>query len=148
MPHGTRMNSIDKLLNKYYYDISEPSSYTSLNNIYKSLLNSKYKINKNDIRKWLLQQETYGVHHKPVFKFKRNSIIAKYIDSNWQADLIEIKHPKTNHNFRYVLMVIDTLSKYGWAIPLHNKSGPTVKKAFLKIFNSSKRKPQILTTDA
>jgi len=45
-------------------------------------------------------------------------------------------------------MIIDNLSKYGWAIPIKNKKGETVKKAFLTVFRQSKRKPSILSTDA
>ena len=36
---------------------------------------------------------------------------------------------------KYVLMVIDTLSKFGWAKPLLRKDANSVKKAFLEIFS-------------
>ena len=45
-------------------------------------------------------------------------------------------------------MIIDNLSKYGWAEPLPNKKSTTVKKAFLKVLRESKRKPMILSTDS
>jgi hypothetical protein len=40
------------------------------------------------------------------------------------------------------------LSKFGWAEPLLDKKAETVKKAFLKIFRTTHRKPKILSTDA
>jgi len=45
-------------------------------------------------------------------------------------------------------MVIDNLSKYGFAEKLFNKKAQSVKKAFSSIIKKSKRKPKILTTDA
>ena len=47
---------------------------------------------------------------------------------------------------KYLLMVIDVFSKYGWIKPLKDKKTETVNKAFDEIFKS-KRKPQMLWTD-
>lgn len=38
-------------------------------------------------------------------------------------------------------------SKYGFIVPLKNKSGSSVKKAFEQIFSKSDRKPENLQTD-
>ena len=35
-------------------------------------------------------------------------------------------------------MIIDVFSKYGWAAPLKNKSGPEVESALRKIFKENK----------
>ena len=133
---------------KFYYDINQPSSYRGINTLLKTFKESGEKVNSKQISKWLSQQKTHVIHSQPIFKFKRNPIVSKYIDHNWNADLIEITQPKENNNYRYILMVIDVLSKYGWAEPLFNKEGATVKRALLKILRESKRKPTILTTDA
>ena len=53
---------------------------------------------------------------------------------------------KWNKGFRYLLMVLDVFSKYGWIIPLKNKTGETVTQAFKTIFKEG-RKPQYLWTD-
>ena len=47
---------------------------------------------------------------------------------------------------RYLLMVIDVFSKFGWIEPLTNKKGETVVKAFKNILKTG-RKPQNLWTD-
>ena len=42
---------------------------------------------------------------------------------------------KQNKGYKYILMIIDVFSKYGWAIPLNSKTGIEVKaeyKRFLK----------------
>ena len=51
-----------------------------------------------------------------------------------------------NNGYRYLLMVIDVFSKYGWIVPLKDKKGESVTKAFSEIFKEG-RKPQYLWVD-
>ena len=52
---------------------------------------------------------------------------------------------KFNQGFRYLLLVIDIFSKYGWMIPLKNKEGKTVASALKTIFKE--RKPEMMWVD-
>ena len=52
---------------------------------------------------------------------------------------------KYNEGYRFLLLVIDIFSKYGWIVPLKNKQGITVADALKKIFE--KRRPGKLWTD-
>ena len=144
---GIQLN-IDNLLKKYYYNTREPSSFQSVDKLFKVIKKIKSDVKLDDVSKWLLKQQTYTVHKPIKLHFKRNPIVSKSIDHNWHADLVEISHPKENNNFKYILMVIDNLSKYGWAEAIKNKKGQIVKRAFINIIKESKRKPKILTTDA
>jgi hypothetical protein len=50
---------------------------------------------------------------------------------SWAADLLELKkYSKENKGYAYLLNVIDTFYKCVWAIPIKNKDGVTVSKAF------------------
>ena len=51
-----------------------------------------------------------------------------------------------NDGYKFLLLVIDTFSKYGWIIPLKNKQAKTVIEAFKSIFKEG-RKPEKLWTD-
>ena len=51
-----------------------------------------------------------------------------------------------NKGFRYLLMVLDIFSKYGWIVPLKDKKGETVAEAFETIFKEG-RKPEYLWVD-
>ena len=53
---------------------------------------------------------------------------------------------KENKGIRYLLTVIDILSKYAWVQPLKDKKGPTVVQAFNNILKDG-RKPLKLQTD-
>ena len=57
-------------------------------------------------------------------------------DQIWAADLVEMgKFSKWNKGIKYLLMVIDVFSKFGWIEPLKDKRGSTVAKAFHKYLN-------------
>ena len=55
--------------------------------------------------------------------------------------------PKNNRGYRYVLVVIDNFSKFGWTTPLKNKNPQTIKNFFEIILTNSKRKPNLIESD-
>ena len=54
---------------------------------------------------------------------------------------------KNNRDYRYVLVVIDNFSEFGWTIPLTNNYAPLITDTFSEIVKSSNRKPNLLETD-
>jgi len=51
---------------------------------------------------------------------------------------------KSNRGVRYLLTVIDVFLKYGWMLPLKDKTGKSVTDVFKENFKKSKRKPEKL----
>ena len=49
---------------------------------------------------------------------------------------------KKNRGLRYVLVVIDNFSKFGWTVPLKNKNAQRIKNSFQSLLIRSKRKPK------
>ena len=86
--------------------------------------------------------------HKPITrKFTKRRVFVKGVDEIWAADLVEMgRFSEWNKGIKYLLMVIDVFSKFGWIEPLQNKKGETVAAAFEKIFKSG-RQPRLLWTD-
>ena len=78
--------------------------------------------------------------HKPVRKkFLKRFVFVRHVDDIWGADLIELPSlSKKNSGFRYILMVIDVFSKYGWGVPLKTKTGIEVASALRTIFKKDK----------
>ena len=88
--------------------------------------------------------------HKPITKkFRKRRVYVNGIDETWAADLVDMNaYSKQNKGVKYLLTVIDIFSKYGWIIPLKNKSGLSVAEAFNKIFHGREgRKPIFLWVD-
>ena len=54
---------------------------------------------------------------------------------------------KFNKGFRFLLCVIDIVSKYAWVFPLKDKKGITITNAFQKILEESNRKPNKMWVD-
>ena len=71
---------------------------------------------------------------------------ANGIDKIWAADLVDVRNfSKFNKGIQYLLTVIDIFSKYGWIIPINNKSGKEVKKALQIILKE--RQPSKMWVD-
>ena len=87
--------------------------------------------------------------HKPIRrKFQKRKVFAKTIDDIWSADLIEmIPLAKFNKGYKYLLMIIDVFSKYGWIIPVKTKTGAAVSAAFQEVFKTAGRVPSKLWVD-
>ena len=85
--------------------------------------------------------------HKPIRrKFKKRMVFAKSVDDIWTADLVDMQSiSKFNKGYKYLLMIIDVFSKYGWIIPLKTKTGLEVAKSFKELFKT--RTPSRLWTD-
>ena len=85
--------------------------------------------------------------HKPVRrKFKRRRVLVNGIDKIWAVDLADMKaFTKFNRGIKYLLAVIDVFSKYGYLIPLKDKTGKSVASALKTIFKE--RKPEKLWVD-
>ena len=99
------------------------------------------------MKQWLAQQDTYTLHKAIRYKFKRRRVIVGGIDHQWQADLVDVSRlAKFNEGNNFLLTCIDVLSKFAWVVPIPNKTGVTLVKAFQVIFKSG-RKPQSLQTD-
>ena len=72
------------------------------------------------------------------------------MDDIWCSDLVDMqKLSKWNKGYKYLLMVLDLFSKYGWIVPLKTKTGLEVSKAFESIFKNAKgkAKPKKLWVD-
>ena len=65
-----------------------------------------------------------------------------YIDEICAADLADMELlSKKNKGIRYLLCVVDLVSRYAFVIPLKNKTGSAVVDAFEEILNKTGRKP-------
>ena len=76
--------------------------------------------------------------HKQIRKkIEKRRVLAPGTDAIWTADLVDMQsYSGSNKGFKYILIIIDVFSKYGWAIPLKTKTGPEVMKAFRKLWET------------
>ena len=143
------MASWQDYLKKIYYDPKHPASFAGPQKIYKVIKDEgKFNIGMYKIRKFLHNQESYGLHKPVRRRFKRNHVVSAGKDDLWMADLIDmVKYKDWNDGYKFIVLVIDTFSKYVWLRPLKQKSGHDVAEAFQNIFHSYGRSPKKLITD-
>ena len=90
------------------------------------------------------------IYSKPPKKnYDTNKTDVYFIDDIWSLDILDLKDygPENNRRYRYILVIIDNFSKFGWTVPLKNKSAQIIKDSFENILISSKRKPNLIETD-
>ena len=104
------------------------------------------------MKQWLEEQEVYTMHKPAIKKFPYRKVIVSGIDDQWQADIVEMNtmpndqsKNQGNKDYRYILTVIDVLSKYAWAIPLKSKRGIEMADSFELIFKD--REPNKIQFD-
>ena len=90
------------------------------------------------------------IYSKPPRKnYATNKTDVYHIDDIWSLDIIDLKDygPENKRGYRYVLVVINNFSRFGWTTPLKNKNAQTIKDSFENILTSSKRKPNLIKSD-
>ena len=86
------------------------------------------------------------IYSKPPKKnYATNETDVYIIDDIWSLDILDLKDygPENNRNYRYVLVIIDSFSKFGWTVHLKNINAQTIKDSFENILISSKRRPNL-----
>ena len=143
------MDPWEDYLKTIYYDPKHPGAFSGPQKLYKVVKSEgKFDVGMDRIRQFLHNQESYSLHKPVRRRFQRNHDVSAGKDDLWMADLIDMKKfAEWNQGFNYILLVIDTFSKYVWLQPLKYKTGENVTQAFQNIFTSSKRSPAKLITD-
>ena len=89
--------------------------------------------------------------HKPIIrKFEKRKVYSTVKDNIWGVYLADMQLlSKYNKGIRFLLCVIDIFSKYAWVVPLKDKEGISIVKAFQSILkqSNSNRKPNKIWVD-
>ena len=139
---------MDDYLSRVYYDSKRSGGLGGVDRLYDDVKKEgKFDVTRNQIKEWLMKQDTYTLHKPIRRRFQRNRVMVGGIDQQWQMDLADMQSmQKHNDGYRYLLVCIDVFSKYAWVIPLKNKTGPSLVEAFKRILASG-RKPEKVMTD-
>ena len=72
------------------------------------------------------------IHRSPKKNYGTNKTITRSIDDTWSSHFLDMNDygPENNRGYRYVLVVIDNFSEFGWTIPLKNKYAQSITGSF------------------
>ena len=123
----------DEIAEKYR-DISFPGAFSGARN-FQMLLKTDFNedIELKRIYSILKKQPFYVISQKPIRRFPRRSYWVSGFGILMQSDVAFMFE---KNGFKYFLVLIDVFSRHLYVEALKDKSAPTVRKAFQKIFSS------------
>ena len=147
----TKRTVADKILKNKAFDIAKDPKYDGYQ---RGLASMVYKFFDSKVSgsgaKLTLQNEQLAeeLHKRIIRKFEKRKVYSTFKDNIWGDDLADMQLlSKYNKGIRFLLCVIDIFSKYGWVIPLKDKKGISIVKAFQIILKQSNRKPNKIWVD-
>ena len=94
----------------------------------------------------VLERELAYTLHKPRRRrFPTLPVIVGGLDDQWVVEVQPLA--KYNRDLRYLLTVLDVLSKHAWVQLLKAKTGVALVQAFDKMLKHGRRRPNRLQTD-
>ena len=92
---------------------------------------------------------SYTLHKLRRTRFPTTPTLVLDRDEQWQMDLVDMqKLSRWNKGNKYLLTVIDVLSKYAWAVPIKSKSSQDMRLGLEGIRRqASPRQPLRVQTD-
>ena len=107
-------DQLEQRLNEIYYNTSDPGGYGGEQRLLRRARELEVPgATLPSIRAYLRDQQAYTLHKPARKSFTRLKTITGAIDKQWQADLADMQTlARSNAGYRYILTVIDILSKY------------------------------------
>ena len=129
-----------------YVDPTEPGSLGGIAKFAKA-----HKIPQSHAKKELQQVLSYTLHKPQHRRFKTlPTLVFNNINEQFVMDLVDLqKLAKYNKGYKYLLTVIDVLSKFAWVEPLKTKSATTMVEALERLWaRLGDRLPEKVQTDS
>ena len=149
----TKRTAADKILKNKAFDFAKDPKYDGYQ---RGLASMVYKFFDSKVSgsgaKLIPENEQLAEElHKPIIrKFEKRKVYSTFKDNIWGVDLADMQLlSKYNKGIRFLLCVIDIFSKYAWVVPLKDKKGISIVKAFQSILkqSNSSRKPNKIWID-
>ena len=136
----------DKVLEYIYFNPKSGGSFGGARKLWLEARKVLPRLKLTDVKNWLVNYETYSLFRQVRRRFPRLKVLVDRIDEQWQIDLLDMSwFSKDNDGIKYLLVVIDVLSRYAWARPLRAKDGVSVSTAMESILKE--RVPEKIQSD-
>ena len=141
-----KTRTINAIFDKLYYDLDNPSAYSSKKNIFEAAKKIDKSVKRSDVDAWFRKQLATTLHKPVKYRFPRNKTIVMSIGDQYQADLCDMsRFSKYNDDMKFLLTCIDCFSKFAWVLPIKNKTSQEIVRVLKIIF--SKKVCKRLQTD-
>lgn len=139
-------------LTQIYRNSSPENPYflsSNANQLFKEVNKNGKKKTLPNVKRFLQTQDVYTLNKNVNRHFNRNHYFVYYINDLWQMDLADVStYEKENDGIKYLLTIIDALTKFAYVVPLRSKTALEVTRAFRKILNDAKKGiPKAISSD-
>ena len=132
-----RRTAADKVLRDKAFNIAKDPKYDGYQRGLASMVYKFFdkKATGSGIKSMPQNEKLAEELHRPIIrKFRKRKVYLTLKDNIWGADLADMKLiSKFNKEFRFLLCVLDILSKHAWVVPSKDKRGVTIANAFQSI---------------
>jgi IS30 family transposase len=136
------------LLEKIYHDPSSSGGFAGVQRLYIEAKKQNSLITKSDAKHFLEGDRTYTLHRPRRIKFKRAKTIPSGLFTDIQMDLAQMdKFSRHNKGIKYILVVVDVLSKKLWAMPVKSKKYEDMSFAITNVLEQIPITPSRIFTD-
>ena len=147
----TKRTIADKNLKNRAFDIAKDPKYDGYQRGFASMVYKFFdsKVSGSGAKLIPENEQLANELHKPIIrKFEKRKVYSTFKDNIWGVDLADMQLlSKYNKGIRFLLCVIDIFSKYAWVVPLKDKKGISIAKAFQSILKQSNKKPNKIWED-
>ena len=147
----TKRTVVDKNLKNKVFDIAKDPKYDGYQRGLASMVYKFFdsKVSGSGAKLVPENEQLANELHKPITrKFEKRRVYPTFKGNIWGVDLADMQLlSKYNKGIRFLLCVIDIFSKYAWLVPLKDKKGISIVKAFQIILKQSNRKPNKMWVD-
>ena len=99
-------------------------------------------------KKVLKELEPFTLNKYTRENYPRRKVIVNHIDEVWSMDLMDVhQHSNENNGVKFLMVVVDSMSKYVWVEAMKDKTANECMNAFKNILSKSHRKPEKLWID-
>ena len=147
----TKRTVADKILKNKAFDIAKDPKYDGYQRGLASMVYKFFdsKVSGSGAKLKPENEQLANELHKPIIrKFEKRKVYSTFKNNIWGADLADMQLlSKYNKGIRFLLCIIDIFSKYAWVVPLKDKKGKSIVKAFQIILKQSNKKPNKIWVD-
>ena len=146
-PPARKGKNLNTFLTALYTDPASPWAYTGLS-VFARNVERKYGIPRAQTKVWLQKQRVYTKQRPAPRRARSDPTYVTGMHEVYQADLLDMAFvAEENRGVRFLLTVVDVLSRYAYVRPLKRKTPQEVVTAFESILKEAGIAPQKLHTD-
>ncbi|KAL3076588.1 hypothetical protein niasHT_038993 [Heterodera trifolii] len=140
---------IQKVLDRLYNDPNSPAAFAGVDRLWlEAKKELAHEISKKDVKHYLEGHRTYTLMRPRRINFPRSRTTAAGFMTDCQVDLADFQAlSRHNSGNRYLMVLIEVLSKRIFVTPLRTKKADDMVEGFKQLFSQMPMKPHRIFSD-